>query len=64
MRIHSYRVRKYRNVEDSAEIRLLDGLTCIVGENQSGKTALLRAVHKFNPHKAEPYDMRREWARG
>jgi predicted ATPase len=64
MKIRSFRVRKYRNVEDSGEIELLDNLTCIVGKNQSGKTALLRALHKFHPHRADPYDMRREWPRG
>ncbi|HEY4579966.1 MAG TPA: AAA family ATPase [Candidatus Acidoferrales bacterium] len=64
MRIHTFRIRKYRNVEDSGEIELLDNLTCIVGKNHSGKTALLRALHKFNPHEPSPYDMRREWPRG
>jgi len=64
MNIKSFRIRKYRNVEDSGEIELLDKLTCIVGKNQSGKSALLKALHKFHPHKPEPYDMRREWPRG
>ena len=64
MRIISFRVRKYRNIEDSGKIELHDSLTCVVGKNQSGKTALLRALHKFNPHRPDPYDMRREWPRG
>jgi energy-coupling factor transporter ATP-binding protein EcfA2 len=64
MKIVSFRIRKFRNIEDSGEIRLLDDLTCIVGKNQSGKTALLRALHKFNPHQPAPYDLRREWPRG
>ena len=45
-------------------MELLGPLTCVVGKNQSGKSALLRALHKFNPHRDEPYDMRREWPRG
>jgi hypothetical protein len=64
MRIKGFRVRKYRNIEDSGEVTLLDKLTCIVGKNQSGKTALLRALYKFKPYQAEPYDIRREWPRG
>ncbi len=64
MKIKGFRIRKYRNVEDSSEIELLDKLSCIVGKNQSGKSALLKALHKFHPHRAEPYDMRREWPRG
>ncbi|PUB74137.1 MAG: hypothetical protein DBO99_19315 [gamma proteobacterium symbiont of Ctena orbiculata] len=64
MQIISFRVYKYRNIEDSGEVSLSDALTCIVGKNQSGKTALLRALHKFNPHDSDPYIMNREWPRG
>ena len=64
MDIISFRVRKYRNIQDSGEVELLDRLTCIVGKNQSGKTALLRALHKFNPRDADPYVLSREWPRG
>ena len=38
-------------------------LTVLVGKNESGKTALLKALHKFNPFKPEPYATR-EWPRG
>ena len=34
MDIISFRVRKYRNIQDSGEVELLDRLTCIVGKNQ------------------------------
>ena len=64
MDIISFRVRKYRNIQDSGEVELLDRLTCIVGKNQSGKTALLRALYKFNPRDADPYVLSREWPRG
>lgn len=64
MQIASFRVRKYRHIQDSGEVELNDNLTCIVGKNQSGKTALLRALHKFNPHQKEPYNIKREWPRG
>ena len=64
MQLKAFRVQKFRNIEDSGEIELLDALTCVVGKNQAGKSALLRALHKFNPHLPAPYDMRREWPRG
>ena len=64
MQLKSFRVRKFRNIEDSGEVELLDALTCVVGKNQAGKSALLRALHKFNPHRPGRYDMRREWPRG
>ena len=64
MQLSAFRVKKFRNIEDSGEVELLDPLTCVVGKNQAGKSALLRALHKFNPHIPAPYDMRREWPRG
>ena len=63
MHIESFHIRKYRNIQDSGEISL-ENLTCIVGKNQSGKTAILTALYKFNPYEPEPYDIRREWPRG
>ncbi len=64
MHLKAFRVKKFRNIEDSGEVELLDALTCVVGKNQAGKSALLRALHKFNPHLPDPYDMRSEWPRG
>ena len=64
MHLKAFRVKKFRNIDDSGEVELLDALTCVVGKNQAGKTALLRALHKFNPHLPDPYHMRSEWPRG
>jgi len=38
VKINSFRVRKYRNIEDSGDVKVDGDLTCIVGKNQSGKT--------------------------
>src|ERR1700687_5053752 len=65
MQLTAFRILKYRNIEDSGLIKLADHLTCIVGKNQSGKTNLLRGLHKFNPHdKSVKYDARSDWPRG
>ena len=64
VQLKAFRAQKFRNIEDSGEVELFDALTCVVGKNQAGKSALLRALHKFNPHLPAPYDMRREWPRG
>ena len=49
----------------SGLVELADPLTCIVGKNQSGKTNLLKALQKFNPHdKSVRYDVRSDWPRG
>jgi ABC-type cobalamin/Fe3+-siderophores transport system ATPase subunit len=59
MQLTAFRIFKYRNIEDSGLVTLADRLTCIVGKNQSGKTNLLRGLHKFNPHdKSVKYDAR------
>jgi energy-coupling factor transporter ATP-binding protein EcfA2 len=65
MRLKRFRVWKYRNIQDSGDVQLDSDLTCIVGKNQSGKTTLLRALHKFNPRdKSEKYSLSRDWPRG
>jgi energy-coupling factor transporter ATP-binding protein EcfA2 len=65
MQLTAFRIFKYRNIEDSGLVKLRDQVTCIVGKNQSGKTNLLRALHKLNPHdKSVKYDSRTDWPRG
>jgi energy-coupling factor transporter ATP-binding protein EcfA2 len=58
-----FRIQRYKSVLDSGWIRI-EPLTVLVGKNESGKTTLLKALHKFNPFKPEPYIMAREWPRG
>jgi energy-coupling factor transporter ATP-binding protein EcfA2 len=65
MQLTAFRIFKYRNIEDSGLVKLSDRVSCIVGKNQSGKTNLLRALHKLNPHdKSVKYDSRIDWPRG
>ncbi len=65
MNLKRFRVWKYRNIQDSGDVQLDSDLTCIVGKNQSGKTSLLRALHKFNPRdKSEKYSFSSHWPRG
>lgn len=63
MRISAFRVTNYRSIIDSSWIDLAD-LTVLIGKNESGKTSLLRALHKFKPFRAAPYAIDREWPRG
>ena len=39
-------------------------LTVLVGKNETGKTTLLKALHKFNPFSEEGFNIKREWPRG
>ena len=57
-----FRVLNYRNIDDSGWIPL-DLVTAFVGRNEAGKTALLKALHKFNPAIKEPYNAQREFPR-
>jgi len=57
-----YRVRNFRNIDDSGWIPM-ERVTAFVGRNESGKTTLLKALHKFNPATPEPYNPQREFPR-
>ena len=57
-----FRVTHYRNIDDSGWIELAQ-VTALVGRNESGKTALLKALHKFNPATPLPYVPQREFPR-
>ncbi len=57
-----FRVLNYRNIDDSGWIPL-ERVTAFIGRNESGKTALLKALHKFNPAVEESYSVRREFPR-
>ena len=63
MDLISFRVTMYRGILDSEWVEV-NPLTVLVGKNESGKTSLLKALHKLNPYTAEPYVMAKEWPRG
>ena len=57
-----FRVLNFRNIDDSGWIPL-EQVTAFVGRNEAGKTALLKALHKFHPAVEEPYSAQREFPR-
>lgn len=63
MKLINFHVQMYKGVIDSGVIPVED-LTVLVGKNESGKTSLLKALHKLNPATPEPYNIEREWPRG
>uniref|UniRef100_UPI0012F78C7F AAA family ATPase n=1 Tax=Edaphobacter aggregans TaxID=570835 RepID=UPI0012F78C7F len=48
MRLVKVRVEDFRSIEDSGEFSL-HPVTCLVGKNESGKTAILKALQKLKP---------------
>ena len=55
MLLKSVQVRMFRNIVDSGVVKIEDDVTCLVGKNESGKTALLSALFRFNPAYAESF---------
>ena len=48
MRLKSFRVQNYRSINDSGDIDI-GQLTALIGQNESGKSNLLRALYSLNP---------------
>ena len=63
MDLIAFRVCMYKGILDSDWVDVND-LTVFVGKNESGKTSLLKALHKLNPYDSEPYEIKKEWPRG
>lgn len=42
------KVTNYKSIDDSGWVSM-DGITCLVGKNESGKSAFLQALRKLNP---------------
>jgi AAA ATPase domain len=64
MQLRKAQVTNFKIVEDSTEFKL-DRVTCLVGKNESGKTALLDALYRLNPYYDEDslYDKVEEYPR-
>ncbi len=53
MKLKEFRVREFRSIWDSEPVKVDDQVTCLVGKNEAGKTALLTALYRTNPIIAE-----------
>ncbi len=49
MKLTQVQVRMFRNILDSSEVKIQPNVTCLVGKNESGKTAFLHALQRLNP---------------
>ncbi|MDD9869860.1 MAG: AAA family ATPase [Gammaproteobacteria bacterium] len=48
MKLVNVQVEHFRNILDSTEVKIQDDVTCLVGKNESGKTAFLEALRRLN----------------
>lgn len=51
VKLESVRVQNFRNVTDSGVVNVDPEMTCLVGKNEAGKSAILEAIHSLNPLK-------------
>lgn len=49
MRLLTAQVRLFRNIVDSGSVTLQPDVTCLLGKNESGKTAFMQALYSLNP---------------
>jgi energy-coupling factor transporter ATP-binding protein EcfA2 len=62
MKLVRIRAKNFRSIEDSNEIEISD-LTCLVGKNEAGKTAILHALYGLRPFRSFSYDKVRDYPR-
>jgi predicted ATPase len=63
MKLRAFHVTNFRNIVDSGEIGVEDDVTCLVGKNESGKTALLQALYRVNPAYAASFNVSEHYPR-
>lgn len=63
MRLRSFQVKKFRNIVDSGEISVEEQVTCLVGKNEAGKSALLEALYLFNPAYDDKFNVDEQYPR-
>lgn len=54
MKLKTVQIQMFRNILDSTEVKIEEKVTCLVGKNESGKTAFLQALWRLNPARLEP----------
>lgn len=52
MKLTNIRIKNFKCILDSTDFSI-DQLTCLVGKNESGKSAILQALYKLNPVEEE-----------
>ncbi len=58
MRLVNVDVRRYRSIEDGGPVSIEPDVTCVVGKNESGKSAFLQALYKSHPiERSQKFDI-------
>lgn len=54
MKLVKAQVQYFRSILDSTKVEIQEDVTCLVGKNESGKTAFLEALRRLNPAQGNP----------
>lgn len=54
MKLKTVQIRMFRNILDSTEVKIEEKVTCLVGKNESGKSAFLNALWRLRPARTKP----------
>jgi predicted ATP-dependent endonuclease of OLD family len=54
MKLKTVHIRMFRNILDSTPVKIEEKVTCLVGKNESGKSAFLNALWRLNPARTNP----------
>lgn len=54
MKLRTVQIRMFRNILDSTEVTIEEKVTCLVGKNESGKSAFLNALWRLKPARTNP----------
>ena len=63
MKLVSFRVRKFRNIIDSGDVDVESDVSCLVGMNEAGKTAVLTALNRLNPTDSDSFNIQQDYPR-
>jgi hypothetical protein len=65
MHLTSAIVKRFKSIDDSGVVRFEPDVTCLLGRNESGKTAFLEALARLNPLAGDPlaFDELRDYPR-
>lgn len=56
MKLQKVAIRRYRSIEEMDAFEIEPDVTCLVGKNESGKTAVLQALNKSHSHDGAKFD--------
>lgn len=63
MRLVSFEVHKFRNIVDSGRVDVQPDVTCLVGKNEAGKTAMIQALYRLRPARAASFSVQDDYPR-